>query len=208
VILLLLALLQSTTKEAMRPVQPLVGEWRVQVDGPQPWSETQAWEYKIEGQSYALQFTVKDGKKFKDGVLSYDVPRKLYRLDATRADGGKATFEGKLEGKELTLEEKGTDAVERLTFNLLRENRFIGRIERREAGQKVFTDTHQYQFTRAGTSIVKSEGPKCVVTGGSAAMAVQHEGQTYYVCCSTCRKEFNAAPAKVIEQAKKEGLLK
>jgi len=207
-ILLLLALAQSTTKDAMRPVQLLVGEWRVEVDAPQPWSETQAWEFKIDGQSYALQFTVKDGKKFKEGVLSFDVPKKLYRLEATRADGGKAVFEGKLEGKELTLEEKGTEAVERLTFNLLRDNRFIGRIERREAGQKVFNVTHQYQFTRAGTSIVKNEGPKCVVTGGSAAIAVEFQGQTYYVCCSTCRKEFQAAPAKVIEAAKKEGLLK
>src|SRR5688572_33194561 len=131
--LLLAALLQkapSTTKEAMKPVQLLVGEWRVEVDGPDAadWGETQAWEYKIDGQTYGLQFTVKDGKRFKDGVLSYDLKKKVYRLDATRSDGAKAAFEGKLTDKELVLDEQvgETAAAERLNFNLLRDNRFIG----------------------------------------------------------------------------------
>jgi hypothetical protein len=187
--LLLAALLQkapSTTKEAMKPVQLLVGEWRVEVDGPgdADWGETQAWEYKIEKDVYALTFTVKDGKRFKDGLLSYDLKKKVYRLEATRTDGAKAAFEGKLTDKELVLDEQVAEgaAAERLNFNLLRDNRFIGAVERRDVGQKLFTESHQYQFTRAGVSIVKVEGPKCVVTGGSAAIAVEHQGKTYYVC--------------------------
>jgi YHS domain-containing protein len=216
VTLLLLALLAqkapASTKEAMKPVQLLVGEWRVEVDGPdaQDWGETQAWEYKIEGAVYGLQFTIKDGKRFKDGVLSYDLKRKVYRLDATRADGAKTAFEGKLTDKELVLDElvAETAAAERLNFNLLRDNRFIGSVEKREAGQKVFAETHQYQFTRAGVSIVKVEQPKCVVTGGSSQIPVEFQGKTYYVCCSTCRKEFQANPAKTLENAKKEGFIK
>jgi len=187
--LLLVALLQkapATTKEAMRPVQLLVGEWRVEVDGPgdADWGETQAWEYKIDGQTYGLQFTIKDGKRFKDGSLSYDLKTKSYRLEATRADGAKAAFEGKLTDKELVFEEKAAEgaAAERITYNLLRDNRFIGMVEKREAGQKLFSETHQYQFTRAGVSIVKVEAPKCVVTGGSSQIAVEYQGKTYYVC--------------------------
>ncbi|HEX7900027.1 MAG TPA: TRASH domain-containing protein [Planctomycetota bacterium] len=213
--LLLVALLQkapATTKEAMKPVQLLVGEWRVEVDGPADadWGETQAWEYKIDGQVYGLQFTIKDGKRFKDGALSYDLKKQVYRLDATRADGAKAAFEGKLTDKELVLEEKAAEgaAAERITYNLLRDNRFIGMVEKREAGQKVFAETHQYQFTRAGVSIVKVEAPKCVVTGGSSQIPVMYGDKTYYVCCSTCRKEFQANPAKVLENAKKEGFIK
>lgn len=176
----------SSTKEAMRPVQLLVGEWRVNVDVPggAAWEETQAWEYRIEGENYALQFTVKGGKKFKEGLLSYDLKKQVYRFDAVRADGAKASYQGKLDGKELVLEEAAAETVpaERLTFNLLRDNRFIGLIEQRGAGQKAYSDTHRYAFTRAGVSIVKSDGPKCVVTGGTAAIAVDYAGKTYYVC--------------------------
>jgi hypothetical protein len=202
----------GSTKEAMRPIQMLVGEWRVAVDGPNGlvWEETQAWEYRIEKEVYALVFTIKDGKKFKEGVVGYDLKKKVYTLDAVRADGAKAAFAGKLDGKELVFEEAAAEgaAAERLSFNLLRDNRFIGGIETRTAGQKVFEQSHQYQFTRAGTSIVTVQGPKCVVTGGSPSIPVEHGGKTYYVCCSTCRKEFAAAPAKVLETAKKEGWIK
>jgi hypothetical protein len=202
----------TSTKEAMRPIQLLVGEWRVAVDGPNGavWEETQAWEYKIEKDVYSLVFSVKDGKKFKEGSVAYDLQKKAYRLEAVRADGAKGVFEGKLSGKELVLEEAAAEgaAAERLTFNLLRDNRFIGAIEQRAAGQRTFEGSHQYQFTRAGTSIVRVEGPKCVVTGGSPSIPVEHGGKTYYVCCSTCRKEFQAAPAKTLETAKKEGWIK
>lgn len=202
----------SSTKEAMRPIQLLVGEWRVDVDAPDasPWEESQFWEYKIEKDVYALQLTVKNGKKFKEGLLTYDLKKKVYRFDLLRADDSKAAYEGKLTGTELVLDEQVPEsaAAERLNYNLLRDNRFIGSIESRAAGQKVYSETHKYQFTKAGVSIVKVQGPKCVVTGGSPAMSLEHAGKTYWVCCSSCRKEFLAAPAKMIELAKKEGWIK
>src|SRR5687768_7967591 len=88
----------ASTKDAMKPVQLLVGEWRAQVssdDGKdEPWEETQSWEYKIDKDEYALQFDIKGGKKFKSGVLAYDLKKKTYRLEAVRANDQKATFEG------------------------------------------------------------------------------------------------------------------
>ncbi len=176
----------ASTKEAMRPIQLLVGEWRVGVDGPDAadWEETQAWEYKIDKEFYALVFSIKDGKRFKEGTLGYDLQRKVYTMEAVRPDGSKALFDGRLSGKELVFEERAAEsaAAERLTFNLLRDNRFIGAVEHRAAGQKTWSETHRYQFTRAGTSIVTVEGPKCVVTGGSPSIPVEHGGKTYYVC--------------------------
>jgi hypothetical protein len=178
----------SSTKEAMRPVQLLVGEWRVNVtpeeDPAKGWEEAQAWEYKIDKEEYALQFSIKDGKKFKEGLLSYDLKKKVYRIEAVRVDGKKATFEGKLLGKELVLEEVAAEGAEaeRLNFNFLRDIRFIGSIEKRAAGQKTWLESHQYQFTKAGVSIVRNEGPKCVVTGGTGTIAVEYSGKTYYVC--------------------------
>src|SRR6185436_15324989 len=95
----------ASTKEAMKPIQLLVGEWRAQVssdDGKdEPWEETQSWEYKIDKEEYALQFEVKGGKKIKSGVLAYDLKKKTYRLDVVRANDQKASFEGKLSGKEI-----------------------------------------------------------------------------------------------------------
>lgn len=178
----------SSTKEAMRPVQLLVGDWRVSVtpsdDSSKAWEEAQSWEYKIEKEEYALEFTIKDGKRFKGGSLSYDLKKKVYRLEAVRIDGKKSTFEGKLSGKELSLEELAADgaAAEKLNFNFLREIRFIGSVEHREAGGKTWNESHQYQFTRAGVSIVRNEAPKCVVTGGTGTISVEHSGKTYYVC--------------------------
>jgi YHS domain-containing protein len=200
----------GSTKEAMKAVQVLVGEWRVAVDGPEPWEETQSWEYRIDKEVYALQFTVKDGKYAKDGTLGYDLKKKVYRLELTRADGTKAAFEGKLNGKELSLEEQAAEgaAAEKIDLNLLRDIRFLVSVEKRAAGSKIFEPHLRWQAMRQGASIVKVAQPVCVVTGGSAQTAVEYMGKTYYVCCSTCRKEFTADPKKVIEQAKKEGLIK
>src|SRR5205814_3673218 len=95
----------ASTKDAMKPIQLLVGEWRAQIssdDGKdEAWEETQSWEYKIDKEEYALRFEVKGGKKIKGGVLSYDLKKKVYRLDAVRANDQKAAFEGKFSGKEL-----------------------------------------------------------------------------------------------------------
>ena len=212
-LLLLAALAQKdpgSTKEAMKAVQVLVGEWRVAVDAGEPWEETQSWEYKIDKEVYALQFTVKDGKYAKDGTLGYDLKKKVYRLEMTRADGTKTAFEGKLKDKELSLEEQVAEgaAAEKIDLNLLRDIRFLVSVEKRAAGAKVFEPTIRWQAMRQGASIVKVAQPVCVVTGGSAAQPVEYMGKTYYVCCSTCRKEFQADPKKVLEQAKKEGLIK
>ena len=210
--LALVLLAQSTTKEAMKPLNALVGEWRVVVgaDGADGWEETQAWEYRIEKGDYALRFSVDGGKRLSAGLLTYDLAKKLYRLQATRADGTSAVFEGRLADRTLTLDEAAAEdrPAERLTFTLLRANRFIGAVERRAAGQKAYLGTHQYQFTRAGTSIVTRQAPVCVVTGGTGSLEVQHGGKTYAVCCNSCRKEFLADPVKTLEQARKEGFLK
>src|SRR3954463_8399049 len=99
----------SSTKDAMKSVQLLVGEWRIEVSSEDPkqeaWSETQSWEFKIDKEEYGLQFETKDGKRVKSGVLSYDLKKKIYRLEVVRVDDEKAAFEGKLAGKELVLEE-------------------------------------------------------------------------------------------------------
>jgi len=204
----------SSTKDAMKPVQLLVGEWRAQVssdDGKEePWEETQSWEYKIDKEEYGLQFEIKGGKKFKSGVLGYDLKKKVYRLDAVRMNDQKASFEGKLSGKELTLEEVGDakGSLEKVAFNLLRDNRVLMSVERKEAGKSNWAPNLSYANTKQGVPFVRGESAKCVVTGGTPSSTVEYKGVTYNLCCNSCRKEFLAKPEEIIARAKKEGYLK
>lgn len=177
-----------TTKEAMRSVQFLVGEWKVLVTDEarrdQSWEEEQAWEYRIEGDAYALRFAAKGSRAFREGLLTYDLTRKTYRLEVVRASGTPASFEGAWAGRELKLEEPQDSASgrERLTFQFLRDNRFLGTLERREAGAKAWRPVFSYQFTKKGVPFVRAERPKCVVTGGTGDIEVSYQGKTYYVC--------------------------
>ena len=204
----------SSTREAMKPVQLLVGEWKAQVssdDGKEePWEETQSWEYKIEKEEYALQFDSKGGKKFKSGVLGYDLKKKLYRLDAVRANDTKTTFEGKLNGKELHLEEvvDAGAAREKLAFTLLRDNRILIAVERKEAGKNNWAPSLSFASTKQGVPFVRAAQTFCVVTGGTPSSTVDYKGVTYNLCCNSCRKEFLAHPEETIARAKKEGFLK
>lgn len=204
----------SSTKDAMKSVQLLVGEWRIEVSSEDPkveaWSESQNWEFKIEKDVYGLQFEVKDGKQLKSGVLSYDLKRKLYRLDVVRVDDRKSVFEGKLSGKELALEEvvEAKAAAERVTFNLLRDNRVLINWERKEAGKNNWTSTYSYSSTKNGVPFVRADSGKCVVTGGTPASTVEYKGVTYNLCCNSCKKEFLAHPEESIARAKKEGFIK
>jgi len=204
----------SSTKDAMKPVQLLVGEWRAQVsseDGKEEaWEETQSWEYKIDKEEYGLQFEVKGGKKFKSGVLGYDLKKKVYRLDAVRMNDQEATLEGKLSGKELALEEVGDakGALEKVTFNLLRDNRVLMSVERKEAGKSNWAPSLSTASTKQGVPFVRAESAKCVVTGGTPSSTVEYKGMSYNLCCNSCRKEFLAKPEEIIARAKKEGYLK
>jgi YHS domain-containing protein len=198
----------------MKPVQLLVGEWKAQVtsdDGKdEPWEETQNWEYKIDKEEYALQFEVKGGKKWKSGVLSYDLKKKVYRLDVVRANDTKAAFEGKLNGKELPLEEvvDAKAAQEKVTFNLLRDNRILIGVERKEAGKSLWSPSLSLASTKQGVPFVRAAQTFCVVTGGTPSSTVEYKGVTYNLCCNSCRKEFLAHPEETIARAKKEGYLK
>jgi YHS domain-containing protein len=204
----------SSTKEAMKPIQLLVGEWKAQVssdDGKdEAWEETQNWEYKIDKEEYALQFEVKGSKKVKSGVLSYDLKKKVYRLDLVRANDAKASFEGKLDGKELHLEEvaDAKAAQEKVTFNLLRDNRILIGVERKEAGKNLWSPSLSIASTKQGVPFVRAAQSFCVVTGGTPSSTVEYKGVTYNLCCNSCRKEFLAHPEETIARAKKEGYLK
>jgi YHS domain-containing protein len=202
----------GSTKEAMKRVQFLVGDWKATwtPEGKEGWEEIQSWEYKIDKEEYALQYTVKDGKLHKSGVLSYDLKKKAYHLDLVHLNDKKSAFEGKLAGKDLVLDPVGDEKgpQEKISYNFLRDNRFIGDTQKREPGAKIWSSAASIQFTKQGVPFVRSEAPKCIVTGGTGSIEVAYGGKSYYVCCNSCKKEFLAEPAKTLETAKKEGWIK
>jgi hypothetical protein len=60
---------------------------------------------------------------------------------------------------------------------------------------------------RFGAASKEEQGPKCIITGAPGTSTVMHNGQTYYVCCSGCRAEFDHDPEKWLKLAK-EGMSK
>jgi YHS domain-containing protein len=42
--------------------------------------------------------------------------------------------------------------------------------------------------------------PECVVTGGKGTIPIAYKGQTYYVCCSGCKRAFDENPEKILAE--------
>ncbi len=58
--------------------------------------------------------------------------------------------------------------------------------------------TKEGESFAAGSSAV--EQPKCIVTGGAAALTVSYQGQSYPICCTGCRDEFQENPEKYLKK--------
>ena len=52
------------------------------------------------------------------------------------------------------------------------------------------------------TGLAKRYGDAPVFTDPRGTSTVSYMGQTYYVCCTGCRDEFNANPTKYIDEYK------
>ena len=61
----------------------------------------------------------------------------------------------------------------------------------------------QRKSSKVGESLGATEKKQeCVVSGGVGTMTVSYKGETFYVCCSGCRDEFNANPEKYVKEWK------
>ena len=81
--------------------------------------------------------------------------------------------------------------------------RFQLKYEKQDGGRGLFASVYQSVGNKDGESLAKAtKKPECIVTGGSATIAVSYMGQTYHVCCTGCRDEFNANPEKFVKAKK------
>jgi YHS domain-containing protein len=203
----------AQVKEALAELQGFIGLWNL--EGTQKTGgKTEAWKEKV---SWGWKFTDRDicltvdfaqgkGKYFTAGVLRYDTARNKYVLTLTRSDKTEQVFEGGLIKGGLKLErtDPATGDVHRLTLITLAEGiRFQLKYEKQDGGKGIFASQFALNGSKDGESFAGSaKKPECIVSGGAATIAVSYQGKTYYVCCSGCRDEFNANPAKYVTAKK------
>ena len=203
---------RRSSKEALQPFNELIGSWKgtgrpAQVPGQQPefWSETLTCEWQFKGADAWLKLAFDKSKHFTGGALRYLADKDLYQLTlrTPAKDKEPLVFTGRLKGRALTVERKDETAKEtqRLVFRMLHPERFVYHCEAKRPGRALFSKVYEVGCTRKGVAFAKGDGrPECVVSGGLGTIPVMHMGQTYYVCCSGCRTEFNADPAKYVKE--------
>lgn len=202
----------AADKAALSRLQEYVGSWRG-VGQPRrgsnqgAWTEAADWAWTFADGRASLVFASPKGKYYRAGKLS---PGEEDRFDlvASRAgDSSEDRFSGKLDDNgQLVLRaaadaERPADAPSRITLRTVADgNRLLVLYEKR-TGDDRYARLAEVGYTRAGISFAKGPShPECVVTGGVGAIAVQYEGQKYYVCCTGCRDLFDDDPAGVLAE--------
>ncbi len=211
---------------AFAPFEYLVGRWKgpgMPKDSAQSfrgWPETHSWAWIFtKGKPTGMSAAIEGGKVLAEGKLTFDPVRERYRLEgmAPRPRGGPIVFEGALDtsGKTLVLEQVGAgngqagEAGHGAIRLSIRPNsnfiRYTMLVDRKEPGARQFGRSIEVGLTKEGESLAggttASDRPRCIVTGGAATMTLSYNGQTFPICCTGCRDEFNENPEKYIKKA-------
>lgn len=202
----------SLVPESLEPFEQLIGPWRVHgfldADKIQGWDEPTTWGWLFEkGKIVGMEVTFKHGKYFASAKLEPLESERQYRFSAVTAADKRVAYEGTLKGKKLTLVRKEGDssAPDQVTLELLHDVRYQMLIEAKKSAtlvKKIATIGATRADVRFGAASKEEQGPKCIITGAPGTSNVTHNGQTYYVCCSGCRAEFDHDPEKWLKLAK------
>jgi YHS domain-containing protein len=199
---------------AFAPFEFLIGRWKgqgVRKDDSalrfRGWNETHTWAWLFaQGKPIGMTLTVEGGKVLDRATLKYDEKESRYRLEGKTGEGA-VGYVGSLDstGKLLTLTRADKEDQVRVT---LRANsnfvRYTLRLERKDKSAAVFTPLIELGLTKEGESFAAgstaAERPRCIVTGGAATLTVSYNGQSYPICCTGCRDEFNENPEKYLKK--------
>lgn len=194
---------------ALQPAQGLVGEWRG-VGQPKrgvsqgAWIESAAWEWEFEGEKPTLAMQVVDGKHWSAAKLTApDQGSADFALEVTLPDGSQLDFTGQPDESGVwTFRSAKASAAQpsRITLKFVASGaRMVVLLEGR-ANDRYFRIA-EIGYTRRGATFAAGDGhPECIVTGGYGSIAVEHEGRTYYVCCTGCQELFESDPQRVIAE--------
>jgi len=201
--------------EAFAPFEHMVGGWKgtaaPSANRVKGWAESHSWAWKFEkGVPVGMSLTLEGDKTLARGLLTFDPAARKYHLDGTDPEGKPIAFVGAFspDGKTLTLDrvDETPGGKERL---VVRPNsnkiRYTLQLDRQEKGAPRYKGVIQVGLTKEGESFAaggaESNLPKCILTGGAAAMTVSYMGKSFPVCCSGCRDEFNENPEKYARKA-------
>lgn len=197
-------------QEALKAYAPLVGDWK---GTGQPrrssvrdaWREAASWSWTLSPRSAALALSIEDGKYLRSARLEPGRDRDSFRLVATLADGSTRTYSGTPTDRgalPLSAEGEAGEGVRRITLTPLHDTRFLLLLEGQDATSGLHRRLAEVGYTRQGSAFAAGDSyPVCIVTGGRGTIEVEHEGTTYYVCCSGCRDLFDDDPAAIIAEA-------
>lgn len=203
---------KKTTREALKPLQDLIGSWRctgqvVQGTSEQrekgAWSESFQWEWQFREKDSLLKVEFNPGKYFRRGTIRYDFDRKQYLLEMENPDRRSLRFEGELKGNNLVFlrVDPSTQETQRLSFRLLHSNRLTYRYEVKSPDRTLFVSVYQVGATKNGVEFASSDGKQeCIVSGGLGTIPVVHQGVTYYVCCTGCKTAFLDDPVRYLKE--------
>ncbi len=208
---------------ALAPFREFVGSWRG-VGQPQrgstrgAWVENGEWQWKFDDAGRGtLVFQSPKGKLIdgaelrpadKTGDFELTVSQSMDAASKgdQKADAAKPTlYRGKIadDGRlVVTAADPPAELPGRISIGLVAAgDRLVMLLERRSPAGERYTRLAEVGYTREGSQFGKGNTqPECVVTGGHGSITVEHDGKTYYVCCSGCRDLFNDDPETVLAE--------
>lgn len=202
---------QLVQKERLAKLQQLIGDWHG-VGQPQrnsakdSWIEEADWAWSFGKEGPALVAKLPKAKYFSQLRIQSGATEGQYELAATPIAGGEPVqYKGSLNDQEqliFALDQPQGDLPHRLSFRFVAGgDRLLVLLERKSPTSDQFVRLAEVGYTRQGSGFGKgSTQRECVVTGGLGTIAVSHNGQTYYVCCTGCRDYFNENPEKVLAE--------
>jgi len=211
--------------EALKPLQIMLGEWggtTFKKIGGFSSVETLDWVWDLQSNPAqpALVMQADKSRYYENARLTYLTDRQKYQLTLTNKDGEKKVYEGefsvpleKVPGDDdpnvmhstyklsLALVDPADEKKHaQIIFNQQNNDRYMFELYDLRGESYARTDT--INTRRKGTSFAKSDsdyGSKtCVISGGLGTSQVSYQGKSYWVCCSGCRKAFEANPEKWI----------
>ena len=204
-------------KEALTALQDYIGVWKG-VGQPRRgsnkgnWIEQADWAWKFDGGHSAIAFTSPEGKFFKQGELRPGEKSGEFVFAGTLPDGKtQEKYAGAVNAEGRLMLQAAQPADGRPTQISIRQvadgARMLILFEQAVPGSDLFNRLAEVGYTRQGSGFGQgNNGPECVVTGGYGSIAVQHNGKTYYVCCTGCRDLFNDDPDAVLAEYRERKL--
>lgn len=193
---------------ALQPLQDFVGKWKgvgqVRRGSTQgAWIEESDWRWDFKDGQASIVFAAPESKHLVEGKITADGAK--IKLVAKTAGGATIDYSGVRDAADDSLTFTRDDAPEgapqRVVLRFAAEKkRLVAVLERRIGGGDAYARLAEVGYTRSGSNFGKDggSGPVCIVTGGSAEIAVAYNGKTYYVCCTGCKDLFNEEPAKFV----------